>query len=307
MEITKYIFKDNLIKHWIVIVGILILGAIIYANPSCLAYFTNNRNNTKNIILSSQEAGDKIILKVGEEEFDSYISKNGKLFFPQFIDINEIENLSQNKSLQEVPKADIPDVKIFVMSYCPFGIQAQKMFLPVYDLLKNKAKIGIYFVDYIMHDKIEIDENLTQYCIQANQTEKYSDYLNCFLKDGDSEKCILDSKIDKEKLISCVSEIDAQYKITEQYNNKDTWLNKQFPKFDVHADINKEYGIQGSPTIVINNQIIEVNPRSPEHFKNIICSAFNSKPEECSQTLSENAFAPGFGIGESSTSEGQCK
>ena len=67
MEITKYIFKDNLIKHWIVIVGILILGAIIYANPSCLAYFTNNRNNTKNIILSSQEAVDKII---------SFINKN---------------------------------------------------------------------------------------------------------------------------------------------------------------------------------------------------------------------------------------
>lgn len=55
------------------------------------------------------------------------------------------------------------------MSYCPYGLQAEKMFLPVYDLLKNKAEMGIYFVNYIMHDKKEIDENLREYCIQKEQ------------------------------------------------------------------------------------------------------------------------------------------
>jgi len=33
-----------------------------------------------------------------------------------------------------------------------------------------------------MHDKKEIDENTVQHCIQQEQPDKYSDYLECFLE-----------------------------------------------------------------------------------------------------------------------------
>jgi len=178
--------------------------------------------------------------------------------------------------------------------------------LPVYDLLKDKADMGIYFVSYIMHEKEEIDENLNQYCIQKEQKAKFSNYLNCFAKEGESEKCLTEANIDKAKLSACVSETDVQYDITVQYNDKSTWLNGRFPKFGVHSGLNEQYGVQGSPTIVINDTVVSVDPRSPEKFKETVCQAFASEPEECSRALSNEAPSPGFGGGTGS-SGGSCQ
>ena len=223
----------------------------------------------------------------------------------------------------EVPKSDNPDVKLFVMSYCPYGLQAQKMFLPVYDLLKGKAEMGVYFVNYIMHEKKEIDENLNQYCIQKEQKEKYSNYLNCFVLSGNSETCLSQAGVDKTKLSDCVVQTDEEYNIYSLYNDKSTWLNGNFPKFNVNLDLNEKYGVQGSPTIVINETVIVTDAsqcpggeikcvvisnfvRSPESFKNIVCQAFNLVPEECSQTLSNDAASTGIGGGTTASSGGGC-
>lgn len=209
------------------------------------------------------------------------------------------------------------------MSYCPYGLQAQKMFLPVYDLLKDKANRGVYFVNYIMHEKQEIDENLNQYCIQKEDKEKYSSYLSCFVLSGDSEGCFSQANIDKTKISACVAKTDTEYKITSQYNDKNTWVSGNYPKFDVQADLNEKYGVQGSPTIVINDVVIVSNQqycpggdikctvipdfdRTPEKFKEIVCQTFNSSPEECSKTLSDESSSPGIGGGTGSSGSGGC-
>ena len=187
----------------------------------------------------------------------------------------------------EVPKSDRPDVKIFVMSYCPYGLQAEKMMLPVYDLLKDKADIAIYFVYYAMHGKQELDENLRQYCIQNEDPSQYFDYLSCFVQGGNSSSCLTEAGINLENLASCISATDATYNVSGQYNDQSTWLNGGAnPAFDVQKDLNELYGVTGSPTIIINGKKVNISPRSPENFKQAICSAFNSSPEECSQTLS---------------------
>ena len=315
--------SKNLIVLAIAVVGILVIASVAYTN----GFFENNQNQNENEdVLSTDELSVKVInfinenvlqgqttaslvgiveenglykvkIKIGEEEFDSYVSKDGKLLFPQVINMEE----------QKTTKSDKPDVKLFVMSYCPYGLQSQKMFLPVYDLLKNKADIGIYFVDYIMHDKPEIDENLRQYCIQKEDKEQYYNYLKCFVQDGDFEKCLSQANIEKAKIDTCVLETDNQYKITEQYNDQATWVNGKYPKFDIQAGLNEEYEVQGSPTVIINDKLVSVSPRSPEKFKQVVCEAFNEMPEECSQTLSEEALSPGFGGGTSSSSGGECK
>jgi hypothetical protein len=113
--------------------------------------------------------------------------------------------------------------------------------------------------------------------------------------------------IDATKLSACVAKVDQEFSITEQYNDKSTWVNKQFPKFGLHTDLNKEYEVKGSPTIIINGKTTEINPRSPENFKSIVCESFNTAPEKCSQTLSEEAPSPGFGKGVGNSSGGECK
>lgn len=237
----------------------------------------------------------KIRVDIKGTEYQSYVSKDGKYLFPDGYDL-DAEIKGQQQSNQEISKREKPDVKLFVMTYCPFGLQAQKMYLPVYDLLTDKTDMGIYFVNYIMHEKPEIDENLTQYCIQKEENEKYDDYLSCFVKDGNGESCLLEAGINKTKLKACVESTDKEFNIYAQYQDKNTWLNGTYPKFDVHDDLNQSYGIGGSPTIVINDTIVNVGSRSPEAFKQVVCEAFVSIPEECSQILSDTAFSSGFGL-----------
>lgn len=254
----------------------------------------------------------KFHFQIQNQEYDSYISKDGKLLlYPGgqgWVNIEEAEKEAndQQSTSTEAVKSDKPDVKVFVMSYCPYGLQAQKMMLPVYDLLKDKADIGVYFVSYAMHEKKELDENLTQYCIEKDQKTKYSAYLSCFVKAGDSTGCLKEAKIDTSALATCVSETDTQYSVTKNYNDKSTWLSGNYPKFDVQADLNTQYGVQGSPTIIINGTVANVGTRSPENFKNVVCQAFNNPPEECSQTLSSDAPSAGLGVGTGASSDSSC-
>jgi len=321
--------RVNLIPLAIVVVGVLIAGVILHINQQkksegltilppqkigekAIKYINENlitEGKTASLSTISEENGlYKIVIKIGDQEFPSYVTRDGKFLFPQEpINLDKkIEKKESSNSVQEIPKRDKPDVKLFVMSYCPYGLQMEKAYLPVYNLLKDKLEMGIYFVNYIMHNKKEIDENLRQYCIQKEEKEKYVNYLSCFLKAGEFEKCLMEAKIDKDKMNSCISKTDQEYKISQMYNDKKNWLNGNYPKFDVNSDLNEKYGVQGSPTIVINDKVVEVNPRSPEKFKEIVCQSFNSAPAECSQTLSENVFSVGFGLETGSATGGGC-
>jgi len=327
-NISKFIVPISIIAA-----GLIIAGAFVYvsqgglflkgqlsaaaAAEKAVEYINDNKDTIANgmdtSLLSVSEEGSvyKIHIKVGEGEYDSYVTKDGKLLFPSAYvmeeETNEAASSGEEATPVEVTKSDFPDVKLFIMSYCPYGLQAEKMFLPVYDLLKNKADMGVYFVDYIMHEKREIDENLNQYCIQGEQEEKFSSYLGCFVLSGDSGQCLSQADVDKAKLASCASRTDQEYGIYSLYDDKSTWLSGTYPQFKVNSDLNEQYGVQGSPTIVINGEIINVNPRSPENFKNIICQAFNSAPEECFQILSNEAASTGIGGGTSASSAGECE
>ena len=323
-----------LIPISIVVAGLILAAAFIYVNQGGFQFSSKGQlsleavtdkaiqyiNDNKDAIAGGQTASllsvveeeeiYKIHIKVGDGEYDSYITKDGKFLFPSAYileeETNDATSSGEEPTPVEVVKADVPDVKLFIMSYCPYGLQAQKMFLPVYDLLKNKADMGIYFVDYIMHEKKEIDENLNQYCIQKQQEEKFSSYLGCFVLSGDSEGCISQANVDKTKLSDCIAQTDQEYSIYSLYNDQSTWLSGSYPKFNVNADLNEMYGVQGSPTIVINDEIVNVSPRSPERFKEIVCQAFNSQPSECSQALSSDAASMGIGGGTSDSSAGGC-
>ncbi|MCK4520356.1 thioredoxin family protein [Candidatus Parcubacteria bacterium] len=115
--------NKNLIALAIAVIGILVIASVAYTN----GFFENNQNQNENV-LSADEVSEKVInfinenlleggiiaslidiseesnlykikLKIGEEEFDSYISKDGKLLFPQVIDMEE--NLSQGENQEE--------------------------------------------------------------------------------------------------------------------------------------------------------------------------------------------------------------
>lgn len=240
----------------------------------------------------------KIKLSNGQE-LEIFATNDGKYVFPYVIDLTQTpaQSAPQQKSVE---KRERPDVKLFVMSYCPFGLQMEKALLPVWKLLKEKADIGVYFVDYLMHGKKEMEENLRQYCIQKEEKDKYLAYLECFVKEGKFEECLKEAKINQEKLKVCQEITDKEFKISENFKEVG------YPPFDVHKDLNEKYGVRGSPTLVINDVEVQVE-RSPEKVKEAICNAFLNPPEECKTSLSSTPASPGFGTqGEGPSSGGSC-
>lgn len=193
-----------------------------------------------------------------------------------------------------VPKSDRPKVELFVMSYCPYGLQMEKAYLPAWDLLKNKADIDLKFVSYAMHGKKEIDENTRQYCIQKNYQEKYISYLNCFTGEDNFGKCLSAVGLSDNKLASCVSAADKQFNISGNFDDQSKWLSGRYPIYAVNGDLNDKYSVQGSPTLVINGVQAEAG-RTPEAVKQAICNAFNNPPAECKKQLANTPFQPGFG------------
>lgn len=140
--------------------------------------------------ISEEDGLYKIALTVGSQDITAYITKDGSTFFPQAMNIADTQKQMANSQAaaqqapKNVPKSGTPDVRLFIMSYCPYGTQMEKGILPVLDTLKDKIKFTLEFVDYSMHndkannDRKELDENLRQYCIQKNQPDKLNTYLS---------------------------------------------------------------------------------------------------------------------------------
>ena len=72
--------------------------------------------------------------------------------------------------------------------------------------------------------------------------------------------------------------------------------------FEEDKTLNALYGVQGSPTTIINGEEASIYPRSPQDIADALCAAFTTEPSECSQTFSTANPSPGFGGGTSSSS-----
>jgi len=215
----------------------------------------------------------------------------------QLMQAAESQDPAQTAQPTAVPKSDKPLVELFVMSMCPYGTQAEKGIIPALEALGDKIDFKLRFVSYAMHGKEEIDQNTVQYCIQKNEPAKSYSYLRCYLEETGSDKwasCLNTAKIDKTKLNTCISAADTEFKINELFNDKSTWSGGSYPQYNVDKELNTQYGVQGSPTLVINGVVSNAGRDSASYLAGI-CAAFNTAPEECSTALSSTAPAPGFG------------
>jgi len=232
-------------------------------------------------------------------DFNSRLAGQYLTFKIKVLNITRVNPLDRICSTLNVPKTDKPAMEVFVMSYCPYGLQMEKSAITVKKLFGDKADIKIMFVNYIMHGKQEIDENTRDYCIQKEQPDKFWAYLECFVSNGQSDSCLTQAGVDKQKMDSCVATADQQFSISYYFGNTSTWAGGRYPPYLVNNDENVLYGVQGSPSVVINGEQADIWPRSPENVKNYLCCAFNNPPAECQQNLSDTNPSTGFGWSES--------
>lgn len=185
--------------------------------------------------------------------------------------------------------AGAPTMQVFIMSHCPYGTQVVKGLIPVMDKFKGKANVELRFVSYTMHGAQEELDNQRIACVREEQNSKLTTFLECFVSgsgsEADTQKCI--ANIDKAKLDSCVASKAAGY--LEEDNA-----------------LNTEYGVQGSPTVIINGKEVSVG-RDSQSLATALCDAFGgSEPSVCSESFSSTSPGAGFGSGSSSGSSGSC-
>lgn len=224
----------------------------------------------------------KVTIDVQGQEIPTYITKDGKKFFPQAMDMEVKQETAKAPEQKEIPKSDKPTVDLFVMSYCPYGLQMERGMVPVVQALGKKIDFKLKFVSYTLHGKKEIDENTRQYCIQKTQPEKIDEYLSCFWKDssGKADACMKSVGINAAQVSTCTTEAAKQFTLTEK-------------DYSIDKDENKKFGVQGSPTLVINGVVSNAG-RDAKSIQKAICGAFNNEPAECKKELSSAAPAAGF-------------
>jgi hypothetical protein len=195
----------------------------------------------------------------------------------------------------ETPKTDKPVAQLYVMAFCPYGIQAENAMKPVVDLLGNKTDIQIHFIANVggttpdtiqsLHGVVEAQEDLRQVCVMKSYSQKiYWNYLmdiNANCSGSYSNAATYDTcwKNAATKLGIDVSKIATCSNSTEGVN---------LVKAD--ADLSSANGVSGSPTLIINGARYN-GARTPDGYKEGICAAFTTSPTECSQNLSTTASA----------------
>ncbi|MEM0360349.1 MAG: thioredoxin domain-containing protein [Candidatus Diapherotrites archaeon] len=220
-----------------------------------------------------------------------YASKDGKtIIFGQAMDLKE-PIVYVAPPAPEMPKSDKPNIKMFVMSYCPYGQQAEAGLGPAVALLGDKIEFEPHFVIYSnygsgypdycfdkdskycsMHGIKELNEDIRQLCIWKYEKAKFWPYvnkINANCKMNEIETCW---KTQAEAVGIDTAKIEQCFK------------DEALTLLETEKALNEKYGVQGSPTILINETEYS-GGRAPENYKNAICSAFNTQPDECNQTL----------------------
>jgi hypothetical protein len=184
----------------------------------------------------------------------------------------------------QAPKSDRPVVELFIWSYCPYGVLAQEALAEAVSLLEDSAD----FIVNMYHDghgAYETQQNKIQACIQELDSDNYWDYAAGFVEDiypvcGSSRDIdcdrtesinLMDSLgIDSSAVMGCVDSEGASLIAGD-------------------AQRASQFGVRGSPTLMINDVIVQPSSRTADAFKSVICEAFNDAPESCSDQLSSDA------------------
>ncbi|MFW6378389.1 MAG: DsbA family protein [Nanoarchaeota archaeon] len=193
----------------------------------------------------------------------------------------------------DMPKLSMPDlgtagqdtavdspvsVTMYVMSQCPYGVQAQDTMIPaVQDIGEDNVDLRTEYIAsdngdgtfQSLHGQSEVEGNIVQLCAEQYAPEKHLDLIMCMNENQDN---IPDNwKSCAEELNMPVEDIKGCYEGSE---------GKDLLRESLEKAQNAE--ATGSPTIFIDGERYE-GGRQEADFKRAICTAFEGeKPKACS-------------------------
>ena len=180
--------------------------------------------------------------------------------FDQIIEyvMREVDHSRTDPSLEAILEQRMrgpmkPQVELFVMSFCPFGVQAEEELLPflakygdtvdfklrfIANLVEEDGAEGLSFTS--LHGEVEVIENLRQIAISELYPDKFFDYLLCRAKHL------------KSAWTACAEKVGLDVDRVNQAIESDQ-IQQRFA-FDIQRS--DALGIRSSPTLVIDGRVI---------------------------------------------------
>ena len=150
-----------------------------------------------------------------------------------------------------------PEVELFVMSYCPFGVQAEQELLPFFEKYGDTIDFKLRFiigqkeasagntsgkiVFTSLHGEPELIENKRQMVIAELYPDKFFDYLLCRADHLEAAwvNCAKDVGLDVGRIAEAVEAEKVTLELLEEVQRTE------------------ELNINGSPTLVIDGRVID--------------------------------------------------
>ena len=186
--------------------------------------------------------------------------------FDQLVEyvMSEVDHSRTELSLKQILEQRMrgpmkPDVELFVMSYCPYGVQAEQELLPFLETYGDTIDFKLRFIIgkeetsaedasgdikfTSLHGEPELMENKRQMVIAELYPDKLFDYLLC-RADHLQEAwvhCAQDVELDVGRIAEAVEAEKLTLELVEEIQRKE------------------KLNIKGSPTLVIDGRIIDGN------------------------------------------------
>ncbi|MFH1622893.1 MAG: hypothetical protein ABIA12_00005 [Candidatus Aenigmatarchaeota archaeon] len=246
--------------------------------------------------VSADDMGDmyRITTDYNGNNIDVYVTKSGKLLFVSgdpydMTTAVPTATTQPKKTCDDIKKADAAELDAYVVSYCPYGLQMQRILAEIVDNIPSlEGSIKVRYMGSVvggkvtaMHGDAEAQENLRQICIREEQADKYWNYVSCFMKKQDAaDSCLSEAAVDTAKLGACMA---------------DGGKGVGYAKADF--DLADSYGVGGSPTLILNGETVsefDFGGRTADAVKTLLCCGFATKPAACSAELDTAQAAASF-------------
>lgn len=198
-----------------------------------------------------------------------------------------------------------PQIDFFVMSYCPYGNQAEELIEPVYQEFKDDAIFKPRYVIYSnyagggpkycldedsnycsMHGIQELNQNIRELCVEEkygmDEWFKFAMEMNDKCNYNNADTCYED--------VATELGYDIEYIKTCELERGLEFVRRDF-------EIGNKLGVSGSPTVFIEG-VQYSGPRSSNGYMTALCSEFEDAPEACNMVEFEESSG--------TVPEGQC-
>lgn len=228
---------------------------------------------------------------VDGQTYNAFVSKDGRYFITGVFDMDEVtvpttnNNNGNQQTAFDAPDTEEPKVELFLMSFCPYGQQAENAMIPVVEAMGDDITVEPHFIVSISGDQVsalhganEANENMRQAVIWKYYQDSFWDYVaevnsNCNL--NDIETCW-----ETQAETVGIDVDDVKTKTDEE----------GVALMEADTELANTYGARSSPTLIINGEKY-VGSRTPADFQAGICSGFITQPESCSGGLSAETTA----------------